>query len=410
MDKALSKRKAGSNLLATAAALAFTGVCVAYFWNTLFEFWKTSEKLNSLILGVFVLGLFYVLYALLRLQREFSALEEIRERFSSGEDEAWLDDEALEDLPVSETRERLMLYAFQVGRGGQPNGESHAEKVALAMDQRANVTRYVAGLLIVLGLLGSFIGLLMSLSEIEKVISNLTQLAFDAPEKVIAALISGIKQPINGMATAYTTSVFGMITSLVLGFIHLQQVAGQNRFLSRLETLDSAMFHPAFSAMTGGGSGGGSANASLLTAFKGIPEGSVTEGIARYMEATQRQLGENLERLLQIVERTEGMQSNFREVMVTLAQEIEMTNKAIASLSTNQDLIREAMGEMVDLTRAENDSQRLMLTEAKGLNQTMARITAQQQSLQSLSIENHEEMVRVLRQEFGALCKIAGGH
>ncbi len=403
MDKALSKRKAGTNLLATAIALVFTAVCVTYFWKTLFEFWKTSEKLNSLILSVFVLGLFYVLYALLRLQREFSALEEIRERFSSGEDEAWLDGEALEDLPVSETRERLMLYAFQVGRGGQPNGESHAEKVALVMDQRANVTRYVAGLLIVLGLLGSFIGLLMSLGEIEKVISNLTQLAFDAPEKVIAALISGIKQPINGMATAYTTSVFGMITSLVLGFIHLQQVAGQNRFLSRLETLDSAMFQPVFSAMTGG--------ASLnLAAFKGIPEGSVTEGIARYMEATQRQLGENLGRLLQIVERTEGMQSNFREVMVTLAQEIEMTNKAIAGLSTNQDLIREAMGELVDLTRAENDSQRLMLTEIKGMNQTMARMTALQQSIQSLGIENHEEMVRVLRQEFGALCKIAGGH
>jgi hypothetical protein len=406
MDKALSKRKAGTNLLATAAALVFTAGCVTYFWNTLFEFWKTSEKLNSLIIGVFVLGLCYVLYALLRLQREFSALEEIRERFSSGEDEAWLDGEALEDLPVSETRERLMLYAFQVGRGSQPNGESHAEKVALVMDQRANVTRYVAGLLIVLGLLGSFIGLLMSLGEIEKVISNLTQLAFDAPEKVIAALISGIKQPINGMATAYTTSVFGMITSLILGFIHLQQVAGQTRFLSRLETLDSAMFQPVFSAMTGGGNTG----ASLMTTFKGLPEGSVTEGIARYMEATQRQLGENLGRLLQIVERTEGMQSNFREVMVTLAQEIEMTNKAIAGLSTNQDLIREAMGELVDLTRAENDSQRLSLTEVKGLNQTMARITALQQSIQSLSIENHEELVRVLRQEFGALCKIAGGH
>jgi hypothetical protein len=404
MDKALSKRKAGSNLLATAAALAVTTVGVIYFWNTVVEFWKTSEKLNSLILGVFAMGLCYVLYALLSLQREFSALEEIRERFASGEDEAWLDSEALEDLPASQTRERLMLYAFQVGRGAQPNGESHAEKVALLMDQRAGITRYVAGLLIVLGLLGSFIGLLITLGEIQKVFGGFTQLALDSPEKVIAELIRGLQQPMSGMATAYSTSVFGMITSLVLGFVHLQLMAGQNRFLSRLETLDSAMFQPVFSAMIGG------SGVSFMTAFKGIPEGSVTEGIARYMEATQRQLGENLERLLQIVERTEGMQANFREVMVTLAQEIEMTNKAIAGLSTNQDLIREAMGELVDFTRAENDSQRLMLTEVKGLNQTMARITALQQSIQSLGIENHEELVRVLRQEFGALCKIAGGH
>ena len=59
---------------------------------------------------------------------------------------------------------------------------------------------------------------------------------------------------------------------------------------------------------------------------------------------------ENLDRLTGVVERTESMQANFRDVMVTLGKEIEVTNTAISRLAANQDLIRESAGRQVDMS------------------------------------------------------------
>ncbi|MBN1866822.1 MotA/TolQ/ExbB proton channel family protein [Candidatus Sumerlaeota bacterium] len=413
METSLSRREAGVNLFASLLVLALLAVGVALFRDTIAGYLMVNVPLNTLILVVFVVGACYALFWILHLQREFRLLGQVRQRFRSDDDERWLSADALSTLPRSVVRDRLMLYASQVGRRCAPNAESHAEGVVMTLDLRTSITRYVASLLVFLGLLGTFVGLLMTLGSIEHVINALPTDSSTDAERFFAEMKSGLAAPLRGMATAFSTSVFGLVTSLILGFIHLQLASAQSRFVSRLEHLDASLFLPAFLGRTGPAAAAVSVPAPRAPVAPTTPAfatqaagGGISEGVARYLEATQRELKENLDRLMSIVERTESMQANYREVMVTLGREIETTNAAISRLSTNQDLMREATSSLVDLARSESESSRLMLSELKSMNEGVARLSASIQSAQTATRDFHDDLVRAVRREAGAFDKL----
>ena len=415
MEQTLSRRGAGVNLLASALILGLVVVAVVVFSEQVVAFLFHNPYLNSLIIGVFIIGVAYAMFWLTRIQREFNMLEDVRARWNLEGDRKRLNAEALRTLPPSEIRERLMFYTAQVSRSCPPDSGSHSEKVAMTLGLHVTITRYVAGLLVFLGLLGTFIGLLQTIGGVERVISALPTDAGKDVQVFMGEMRTGLGVPLKGMATAFSTSVFGLFTSLIVGFLHLQLASAQTRYISRLEALDSALFFPVFLEM---GRMAGvvhatepreSAPAQTETASFPVEAapGTFPESIARYLEATQRQLKENLDRLMLIVERTESMQANYREVLLALGQEIETVNVAISRLSTNQDLMREGMSSLVDLARSENEGQRLFLAELKGVNETLARSIAMQQTLQTVNQDHHDDLMQLFRSEIGTLDKLA---
>lgn len=415
MHESLSKRGAGGNIVASVILLAGVAAVVGIYYQEVIKFWEMRPFLNSLIVTTFLVGAVYSIVSLFRVQHEFRILEIARQRFGLPREHtrALLLEQGR--LPQSQVGERVSLYGSQVERGCPPNGDSHAEKVALTFDLRNHNALYFAGLQILLGLLGTFVGLLMTISAIIDIIAKTPDAGSDTG-------IAVILQPLGGMTTAFSTSAFGLGTSIVLGFLTLQLRNANTRYISRLEALDSALFMPAFLEAAGAthfasdvpqGAPADWNARGTGQALQAVPVppgtgGGITEVVARYLEASQRQLKDNLDRLMVIVERTEEMQADSRAAMRAVNQQVETTNVAITRLGSNQDMIRESLGKMVEFSRMQAETQRLTLSELHAINETLARLTGQQETTQSVLREYHSDVLRELRREFGSLRKLTG--
>ena len=106
--------------------------------------------------------------------------------------------------------------------------------IATRLDERRELTRYMIGLLIFLGLLGTFWGLLETIGAVADAIVGLQVTGGDAVQ-MFAKLKQSIEGPLKGMATAFGASLFGLSGSLVLGFLELQASQAQGRFHTELE-------------------------------------------------------------------------------------------------------------------------------------------------------------------------------
>lgn len=92
------------------------------------------------------------------------------------------------------------------------------EEVEERIYEKVSFANYIAGLMILLGLMGTFIGLMQTVGSVGQILSSLDFAAADSVETV-ALLIKNLKAPLNGMATGFSSSLFGLVASLTLGFM-----------------------------------------------------------------------------------------------------------------------------------------------------------------------------------------------
>jgi hypothetical protein len=108
------------------------------------------------------------------------------------------------------------------------------DSVAIRLDEAREISRYMTGLLIFLGLLGTFWGLLETIGAVADAIVGLQATSGDSTQ-MFARLKASIEGPLKGMSTAFGASLFGLSGSLVLGFLELQTSQASGRFLNDLE-------------------------------------------------------------------------------------------------------------------------------------------------------------------------------
>ena len=106
--------------------------------------------------------------------------------------------------------------------------------LASRLDESRDISRYLIGLLIFLGLLGTFWGLLQTIGAVSDVIATLN-VGSGEMGNVFDDLKKGLQAPLSGMGTAFSSSLFGLAGSLLLGFLELQAGQAQNRFYNELE-------------------------------------------------------------------------------------------------------------------------------------------------------------------------------
>lgn len=385
MQRLISRRGAEIQLLVSLSALVLAAAFVGYSFVYIRQFYQQNPYLNSMIVVVFALGIAYALYSILRIQREFGALRKLRKRLSGTPDEGWIDRLPPKALPISMLRERMAVYSEQVRQGSAPDPDSHADRVYNTLNLRTSTTRYISGLLVFLGLLGTFIGLLMSIGSIRDLIVNLpTGEGEAANADFFGTLKTGLAAPLGGMGTAFSTSVFGLSASLVMGFLHLQLASAQGRYIAQLETFDSAFLKPAYRNKLG-------------------VAGTNLEGTVEFLDSTQRVMKQNIDRLLVLMERSEGIQANYRQVLGALSKEIEIVNAGISRLGTNQDLIREASTNMVELTYGMSDNHRLTVAELKNINESIGRLNGLLREQQQQDSDRGDDLARMIRSEISNL-------
>jgi hypothetical protein len=193
--------------------------------NDLQRAFMSNPGLNGLIIGCLVIGIALSLFQVIRLFREVRWVNELRG--------------ARPDLALQATPSLLAPIATLLGdKAGRQvistsTLRSVLESVGMRLDEMRDVSRYLTGLLVFLGLLGTFWGLLETVSSIGGVIGAM-QTGKDAT-LLFDELKAGLQAPLAGMGISFSSSLFGLAGSLILGFLDLQAGQAQTRFYNELE-------------------------------------------------------------------------------------------------------------------------------------------------------------------------------
>jgi hypothetical protein len=182
---------------------------------------------NSLILGVLMVGIFINIQQVLVLGPEIVWIK----LFRTGETGISVTQEPRLLKPLARHLQGLRKDHFRLSALSL---RTLLDGIRSRLDESREISRYMIGLLIFLGLLGTFWGLLGTIGAVGKVISGLDVSAGDV-DQVFGALKAGLEEPLDGMGTAFSSSLFGLGGSLVLGFLDLQAGHAQNRFFNGLE-------------------------------------------------------------------------------------------------------------------------------------------------------------------------------
>ncbi|HFC04928.1 MAG TPA: flagellar motor protein MotA, partial [Rhizobiales bacterium] len=186
----------------------------------------TNPGLNGMIVVVLLLGIGYALRMVWRLFREVNWVNHFR-----------VADPGLE-IPYSPNL-LAPMEALLANRQGatvlSPTTlRSLLDSLASRLDEARDISRYMIGLLVFLGLLGTFWGLLQTVASVGNVIQSLDVGSADS-STIFDDLKSGLEAPLAGMGTSFSSSLFGLSGSLILGFLDLQASQAQNRFYNSLE-------------------------------------------------------------------------------------------------------------------------------------------------------------------------------
>lgn len=183
---------------------------------------------NSLIIGVLLVGVVINLRQVLVLEPEINWIR----LFRTGE------------AGLSIAQEPRLLKPLARHLSGRRKDRFRLSALALRtildgirdrLDEAREISRYMIGLLIFLGLLGTFWGLLGTIGAVGDVINGLQVGTGDDFAAVFQNLKAGLQRPLSGMGTAFSSSLFGLGGSLVLGFLDIQASHAQNRFFNGLE-------------------------------------------------------------------------------------------------------------------------------------------------------------------------------
>lgn len=168
---------------------------------------------------------------------------------------------------------------------------SMLDSVGTRMDEGRELGRYIMNLLVFLGLLGTFWGLLETVNAVAATISGLATTGGNA-EDAVAQLIANLKEPLSGMGTAFSSSLFGLGGSLVVGFLDLQAGQAQNRFYTDLEDWLAGQTETVRSSAGNGGKSYSAADISELTeAISGL-EAALSANTETQIKASAGQTAE----------------------------------------------------------------------------------------------------------------------
>ena len=354
-----------------AVFLLFSPLRDAFFANVV---------LNGLILSVLLIGIFHMFRLVFMLRPEVAWIESFRRdglAFSSGREPRLLAPMATMLGERSGDRFSLSTMALR----------SLLDGIATRLDEGRETARYFIGLLVFLGLLGTFWGLLETVRSIGDVISGLA-VQGDAVQEVFERLKSGLQAPLAGMGTAFSSSLFGLAGSLVLGFLALQAGQAQNRFYNDLEEWLSGQ-----TRLGGGGA---------------VGDGEQT--VPAYIQALLEQTADNLENLQRTLARGEDsrIDANRRIVQLTdnlgsLSESMRTQQELLLKFAQSQSELKPILSALAEgQTNQRNDQAAASLRNIDG---HLARLLADQTSGRETAVQEVRSEIRLLARTIAALAE-----
>ncbi|MBT5239665.1 MAG: flagellar motor protein MotA [Rhodospirillaceae bacterium] len=371
-------------------------VAGAFLYGTLIEAFMANPLLNGLILGVLLFGIILNVRQVMMLKPEAEWLESFQDNAAREKSDYG---HAAEETPppLSGSGPKLLspmarMLSESQSRGGKFSLSAQAMRtlldgIASRLEESRDLARYFVGLSIFLGLLGTFWGLLGTVASVGDVIRNLSISGEDI-SLVFNDLKAGLEAPLDGMGTAFSSSLFGLAGSLVLGFLDLQAGQAQNAFYNDLEEWLSGM--------------------TRLSSGTTLSEGE--QGVSAYTEALLEQTAESLDELQRLLGRGEESRITGNQHFATMNDKLTLLTE---QMKAEQQVLLKMAGNQRDLSplleKVGALGEALSQPQESGLDDgTKNHIRNIDQSLNRLVTElssGRDQMVKDLRSEIKLLAK-----
>ena len=364
-------------LVRMALFLAAVTIVVALLAKGLLHAFLVNPALNGLILGVMAAGVLLNVRSVLSLVPEVRWLEALR---------------AKTPTPALSTDRPPRLLAPMAAMLGERQGRfslsaatlrSLLDGISGRLDESREIARYFTGLLIFLGLLGTFWGLSRTVGSIGDVIRNLT-ISGDDIDGAFTMLKQGLEAPLSGMGTAFSTSLFGLSGSLVLGFLELTAGQAQTAFLHDLEEWLSGQ------VKLGGGGG------SLGEAGE--------QSVPAYLQALLEQTAESLDNLQRVIlrgeENRQSANSNLRlltDKLSTLGDQMRAEQTLMIRLAEGQLELKPILAKLSESSGG-GGMDEMTRTHIRNVDVAVGRM------LDDIVL-GRDEMIREIRSEFKLLAR-----
>lgn len=263
--------------------LVFLVLCTlvgVVLYKQIIQAFFANPGLNALIGAVLFIGIVLAFRQVVRLYPEVS----------------WVNNFRIADPGLAPARHPKLLAPMAMILGGERTGRMSItqttmrhllDSIATRLDEARDISRYMTGLLVFLGLLGTFWGLIETVGSVGKVIDGL-KVGGDAGA-LFDTLKEGLAAPLGGMGISFSSSLFGLAGSLILGFLDLQSSQAQNRFYTDLEDWLATTVREygtgdvAAVASSGGGVASGELQAAVERLRSALEEGSANRGTTAAM-------------------------------------------------------------------------------------------------------------------------------
>ena len=362
-------------LVAALVAALFRPLAVAFMGN---------PAVNGVILALLLSGIVYIFRQVLLLEPESEWIDNFRERLAN------------HDLTAPSGPPPRLLAPMAGMLGTRQSGRvslsatslrTLLDGIATRLDETRETSRYLIGVLIFLGLLGTFYGLLETVRSVGGVIGGLDVSAKDVV-RAFAALKAGLAAPLHGMATAFSASLFGLAGSLVLGFLDLQAGQAQNRFYNDLEEWLST-----YTRLSSGPFGDGG-------------DGSVPASIQALLEQT----ADSLDNLQRILARSEESRIGANVTLVgltdrlgTLSEHMKAGQLLMVRLAENQMELKPSLTRLATASENSLGQDDVLRTHMRNIEAYMARLTEDLAEGRAQSVLELRGEIRLLARTIAAL-------
>jgi hypothetical protein len=347
-----------------------------------------NPAVNGVILGILVAGVIYIFRQVLLLDPELQWIEGFRN------DEAGSGDSVGRRLSPRLLGPMARMLEAQQGRRVSLSATSLQallDGIASRLNETRETSRYLIGVLIFLGLLGTFYGLLETVRSVGDVIGALNIGAGDVA-RAFADLKSGLESPLHGMGTAFSASLFGLAGSLVLGFLDLQAGQAQNRFYNELEEWLSAYTRLFSGPLSDGGDG----------------------SVPAYIQALLEQTADSLENLQRILARTEesrlGANANLAGLtdrLGVLGEQMKAGQILMVRLAENQLELKPSLARLAEAVENSLGHDDVLRNHLRNIEAYVARLSEDVVQGREQSVQDLRSDIRIVARTIAALAEDA---
>jgi len=366
--------------------LVMVAALAALLGRPLVNAFMGNPGVNGVILVILLAGIVYIFRQVLLLDPEIDWIENFRYTQAA-------DDQATEGASAPRLLAPMArMLGMRQGRRVSLSATSLQtllDGIGSRLAETRETSRYLIGVLIFLGLLGTFYGLLETVRSVGGVLGGLNVGGSDAA-RAFADLKSGLESPLAGMSTAFSSSLFGLAGSLVLGFLDLQAGQAQNRFYNDLEEWLST-----YTRLSGGQLGDGG-------------DGSVPA----YTQAWLEQTADSLENLQRILARSEESRIGANATLASLTDRLGVLGEQMKAgqilmvrLAENQLELKPSLTRLADVAEGSLGHDDVLRSHLRNIEAYLARLTEDVAQGRAQSVQELRSEIRILARTIAALAE-----